>query len=516
MGGSTGNHPFFCSILYTRRMILRIASLFLAIIAFYQTSSQSIDDALRYSIFQYTSTARSAGVAGAFSALGADLSVANINPAGTAEFRKSEYTISLGVGLTDHETSFGANRISTTTSNVKVDNVAIVFFHDPASFDIKSFNLSFGINRLADFNQDIRYSGSSPGTIVERFLEVSEGFTPDELDNFEGGPAFDAGAIFDVGPSTYNSDFSTFNEVVFREERIDRTGSLQEAFLNISSNIKNKISLGFTLGVPILTFNEIKIYTESDPESNVETFDNLAYEQVLSTTAVGVNIKFGLIYKITRKFRFGAAVHSPSWYFLKDEFGTILDYTLTSFNTGAPVTESFSAVSPLSQFDYRMKSPLRILGGFSHLFKRGDLLGFISGEAEYVDYSTSSFNLTSNSNNPFDQFIEDDLNDEISLLLTAAVNIRLGGEIAYKKYRFRLGAALLGSPYKNSDRYSFNPQFNTGIGYRGDIRYVDLALTLGSRDTRYSPYRLIDVGRQPVVFNSFTRMRISLTFGSKI
>ena len=230
----------------------------------------------------------------------------------------------------------------------------------------------------------------------------------------------------------------------------------------------------------------------------------------------GVNVKLGLIYKITRKFRFGAAVHSPSWNFLKDEFGTILDYTLTSLNTGAPVTESFSAVSPLSQFDCRMKSPWRILGGISHLFKTGDLLGFISGEVEYIDYGKSNFDLTINSNNPFDQFIEEDLNDEISVLLTSAINLRLGGEVAYKKYRFHLGAALLGSPYQNSDTYDFNPQYNAGIGYRGDIRYFDLAVTLGSRDTRYSPYRLVDADRQPVVFNSFSRMRISLTFGSKI
>lgn len=497
------------------KILRNILGAFILIAVAGDLSAQTLDDAIRYSLQLNTNTARSAGVSGAFSALGADIFVANINPAGTAEFRKSEFTISMGAPTNSTESRF-ANNINQEESNTesKLDNLAILFFHDPENFDLKSFNLAVGINKVIDFDEVIYYGGSSNGTIVQRFLERAEGLTPEELDPFEGGPAFDAGAIFNFdGGTSYESDFTTLQEEVFREQAISRSGSVQEVFFNLATNVKNKISLGFTLGLPIVDFNEFKTYREEDAFQTAGFFDELQYSEFLSTSGVGINLKIGAIYKIDPKLRIGAALHSPTWFFLQDEFDTALDYTFTS----PEGTESYQGLSPFSDFDYRFRSPWKAIVGIGKIIDLGDLKGFVSAEAEYVDYSAGRFNITANSTDPLDQFAEDDLNNEVSSYLNSGFNFRAGTEIAYQKFRVRLGGALLNDVVTpDLGKYEFDPQISFGLGYRSERYYIDAAYTISSYQYSYSPYRLVDQGREQMVINETSRNRLSITFGSKI
>lgn len=478
-----------------------------------QSEGQTLDDALRYSLFEYNTTARFAGVSGAFSALGADVSVASINPAGIAEFRKSEITGTLNFINTKNKSTFNGTRTDRSESQVGLGSIAAVFHYDPPSFNTKTFNLSIGYNQIANFKETVNYSGTAQGSRVERFLEVAESNTPDELDPFEGGPAFDAGAIYNFdGGTSYDSDFEDFNQSIEQGELIERSGSLNELFIAIGSNINNKFSWGATIGFPFATFEEYKRYVESDPNDQVDFFDNLAYNQNLKTTGVGFNLKLGVIYKITPRLRFGAAFHTKSYYFLTDEFDTDMNYTFLDQNE----LQTFTGESPLSEFEYEFQSPWRAIGGFGYLFSAGDLKGFLSGEVEYVDYTSSSFNLTANSNDPLDQFFQEDLNNEIDNFFTNSLNIRVGGEIAYSYYRFRAGVLLPTSPFADASALDINPALSAGLGYRGNKFYIDLAFTLRSSTTNYSPYRLTDSSREALVGISTDRSMASVTFGVKL
>ncbi|MEP5428457.1 MAG: UPF0164 family protein, partial [Flavobacteriaceae bacterium] len=57
-------------------------------------SAQNINDVLRYSSENIQGTARFQAMGGAFGALGGDLSSLNVNPAGSAVFNYSQFTIS--------------------------------------------------------------------------------------------------------------------------------------------------------------------------------------------------------------------------------------------------------------------------------------------------------------------------------------------------------------------------------------------------------------------------------------
>ncbi|MFR8081338.1 MAG: hypothetical protein ACLU6Z_06525 [Odoribacter splanchnicus] len=59
----------------------------------FASQAQTFEDAVQFSRTQNWGTARSAGMAGAFGALGGDLSTLSSNPAGIGVFRKSEISI---------------------------------------------------------------------------------------------------------------------------------------------------------------------------------------------------------------------------------------------------------------------------------------------------------------------------------------------------------------------------------------------------------------------------------------
>ena len=495
-------------------MMIKNIIAFLLLLSSLHCVGQTLDDALRYSFHENYNTARFAGVAGAFSALGADLSVASTNPAGIAEFRKSEITATLNFLNTENIASLdGGAPTSNSLSRVGLGNIAAVFHSNPANFNTKTLNFAVGYNRIADFNEEISYSGESPGTIVERFLELATGNGLNDLGPFEAGPAFDAGAIFEGDfEGEFFSDFNTFEERVTRNETITRSGNLSEIFLTVGSNIKNKFSWGATLAFPFLSYTEERRYEEDDLADEVDLFESLSFSQNLNTSGVGANLKVGLIYKVNNRLRLGASIHTKSAFILTDEFDTEVGYTFTQDGE----VNSSTALSPLSEFEYRLAGAWRAIAGLGYLYKIGELRGFLSGEVEYVNYASPSFNLTANSNDPADQFFEDDLNFEIDDLLGSALNFRIGTELAYKFYRLRLGANLIDSPFIDTGILDYDPSFSAGLGYRGNKFYVDVAFTLRSLNTNYSPYALLDQNSEPFVSIEQNRQLISTTFGYKL
>ena len=64
--------------------------------------SQSMMDAYRYVQSELSGTARAVSMGGAFGALGGDVSVMNINPAGLAVYRSSEVVTTLSLNTVSY------------------------------------------------------------------------------------------------------------------------------------------------------------------------------------------------------------------------------------------------------------------------------------------------------------------------------------------------------------------------------------------------------------------------------
>jgi hypothetical protein len=498
-----------------------LSFLILFFLCYSTLSAQTAADALRFSYFDVSGTARTIGVGGALGALGADYSVASTNPAGLAMYRTSEFIISPSMffSTVDARLDGTSNIDSENKSRFNFSSIAYVIHSRPSSAASKwkTSNIAIGVNQIANFSQTLYFSGVSTGSINDRFLELAydengNGLLPDNLDAFEGGLAFTTGAIYDPDGDYTNgaqwiNDFQLIRDVeVYKEQLINRRGAINELNFSVSGNYNERLMIGASVGLPFVNYEEEKTYVEEDPGDEVPAFEQTTFTEDLTTSGIGVNLKLGLIFRVSQALRLGAAVHTPTSYTLTDNFSTELTYIFDQGNG----PEAFSDESPAGTFEYKLKSPWRYIGSLGYIIQKK---GFLSAEIEYVNYSGANFNLTANSSSLDDAAYEEELNDEISGLFTSSLNIKLGGEYAYDKFRFRAGYTIYGTPYADGD--NTDTAISLGVGLRLDKFYVDLAFRRLMQDEVYSPYVTVDPSRQQFVNNSINNDRVALTFGFK-
>ena len=480
--------------------------------------AQNASEALRYSFIEVGGTARTVSLGGAIGALGADFSVLSTNPAGLAAYRSSEFTLTPTLELTSANAQLSnsdGRDSSITQTKFNFNNLGLVIAKQPRG-KMKTLNFGIGFNRLANFNQVFAYSGKNKGSYVNRWVELATDenrnpIPPDGLDDFEAGLAYEVGAIFDPfddGYQEWSSDFAGDPEVK-KEQRVRTKGSLNELVIGLAGNFQEKLLFGGTIGVSMLRYSERKTYTERDEglgkDGDIPAFIDLRFVEDLETTGIGINLKLGVIYRITQAFRLGVALHTPTFYSMEDAFFTELEYTFSGAN-GQPVTTERN--SPDGTFGYGLKTPLRVLTSAGFIIKKK---GFITAEVEWVDYAASKYNLTRNRNTEVDRIYEREVNQNIEDQFQSAVNVRLGGEYALNNYRFRLGTGFQGTPY--ADGSILSNYFTGGLGYRGESFYIDLAYRLSQLEEGYVPYLMESASNQLLVNNRFTSHKIMMTMG---
>ena len=76
----------------------------------------------------------------------------------------------------------------------------------------------------------------------------------------------------------------------------------------------------------------------------------------LNDYGVGINIKFGLIYRITDWLRIGAAIHSPTFYHVNRS------YQRDSIRFIQWQYVPCDIISPISNFTYNLQTPAHYIG----------------------------------------------------------------------------------------------------------------------------------------------------------
>lgn len=470
---------------------------------------QTISDALRYSTVEFGATGRAFGAANSFSALGADFSLISANPAGLAAFRKSEFVITPGFFSEKTEADLlngGLEPYDENKSNFNLSNLGVVLRGRPNASHWRTANFSIGLNRLATFHQEFYFNGATRGSITDRWLELATGLSANDLDGFEAGVAYDAGALIPSGiEGEYFTDFSQFSDIpVFKSQRYTSSGSINEFTIGMAGNYEDRIYAGIILGVPFVNYNEEKVYEETDETDAIPAFNELEYTETLRTNGAGINAKAGIIYRVAQPVRIGLAVHTPTRLKLEDNFSTKLVYDYTDQNNDGPV----EANSPDGNFEYNLITPWRFIGSAGFIFGKN---GFISAEAEWVDYSSASFNFRNASSDDLDY--ERSVNRQIAETYKGAVNLRFGGELVWKVFRLRGGVALNGSPYAGES--DFTPVYSAGVGLREERFFMDFGYRWSNFEEGYYPYRT-NSARTQFVQNQVSTDNFVLTFGFKM
>ncbi|MEL6924308.1 MAG: hypothetical protein AAFO94_09690, partial [Bacteroidota bacterium] len=242
--------------------------------------AQNVNDALRFSSLQGGGTARTLGVGGAIGALGADFSVVSINPAGLARYRSSEIVFTPSLYLAKAESELeggGQGPITENKTDFNFNNIGLVFGNRPRGFKWKTSNFALGFNRLANFNQEFYFEGTTQGSYTDRLIELADRLFPQDLDAFEAGPAYDVGAIYnpdpDNDPTFYQSDFIPSDRVT-KSQRVMSSGSINEMVFSLAGNYNEKLMVGVTLGIPFFSYSFEKVYEEQDEGDAIPFFNN--------------------------------------------------------------------------------------------------------------------------------------------------------------------------------------------------------------------------------------------------
>lgn len=430
-------------------------------------------DALRFAQHNTYGTSRFMALGGAFSSVGADFSNLSYNPAGVGMYRNSIFQLTSAINFTNYNSLYLNQESEDYKTKVTFPSLGLIFSSNKPSKNsmFRSFSFGFGMNRLADYNFNETYQAliSQPNSSitwswVDEISSVngsSNGAVSDEQFSFEAVDAYYTYLVnFDSSILDYNSPIT---DSVQQSRFSDVKGQKNEVVLSAGTNFLDKLYLGATLGIPILSYSRNTRTLEEDVNNANESFNSFELKQAYKTEGLGFNLKAGIIYKVNNVFRVSAALHTPELLSLKESWSTNIS---SSFDTISFYNESRDGF-----FEYKLRLPWRMNSGFSlFLNKRG----FFSFDYEAVGYNSMRYNFGNNFKEVANQ-----INSEIKRKYKVGHNFRAGLEIVINKFKLRAGYNYLNSAIRKefaAGSYNFSShQVSGGFGILWNKWALDFA-----------------------------------------
>ena len=507
-------------------------SVFFALPAF----AQYAGDAFRYSEINQTGTARFQGLGGNHAALGGDASTISGNPAGLGFYNRSEFSISPAVTNVNTDSRYIDRSTTVGKTNFNIPNASLVISSKPG-FQRKWKRTSLGISysRQQSFRNSFAYSGvNNRSAYVDKVVEdantanLTERGYDDAYDANGGQFYYPDEAYFRlkmIYPTKFISTTEGSGAPYTRDDKnspttqrgqFDSKGANSQWSVTFAGNYDDKLYIGGSVGLTRLRYS----YTNSlfDNFDKPTVFRSSIKGEDLTVTGNGINATFGIIYKASPFIQFGGSLTSPTFTGIKETFNenVQIDYirgSLTNDN-GVDIgpTESGASIVP-NDFEYSLISPLRGSAGLTYFF---GTKGFLTGSLEYVGYrgmrTRTKFNTAQSQNDDFNQNNKAEIQDTYK----DVVNLRIGGELRAGLFRGRLGLAYLADPYRiktdGVDRSKL--LLSAGAGVRNTRFFADIAGTLSTFKSAYTPYVLSSVQDYSSVEISNRGINVMLTIGT--
>ncbi len=485
--------------------------------------AQISSDALLLSDRSQLTTARSLSVGGAMGALGGDMSTVNINPAGIAIYRSSEFLLTPGLQFSSIRNTFVSDSLRPLSLNNRtafnLGSIGLVISQE-LSGDWKNFNLGLSYNRIASFNRTFSFSGISTGSRLVNFVQEANNSNsiPDNLDPFEERLAWDAFLIDNPMGGTSYVGAATDSNYIRKSQLVRQSGGIGELGISLGGNYMHKLYIGGTLGINILEQRDLRDYTETELTGNID-FKSMRFKETRNVNGTGINLKLGMIYRLNKILRIGLAVHTPTAYSLKESYETQLSGSVIWNDSLRTTPDNNPKLSPTGQFKHNFYSPWLfnfsvgiVIGG-----KDAKTKGFIGVEGEYLDYSGGNFSLkaTDNSATTEDQEYMNKINSAISDNYQGVARGKFGAELSLGTFRIRTGYRLQTSPYQKEIKgvNDLRHDISAGLGIRTDDYFVDLAYAYTINQFEYSPYYATSEINNPRTINDLKSGLLLLTFG---
>lgn len=465
---------------------------FILVFACAAVKGQNINDVLRYSGEDLQGTARFQGLSGAFGALGGDLSAIGINPAGSAVFLNSQFTVSASNYHRNNDATYfnGFNREELNSLELNQLGGVFVFKNMGQNTEWKRLALAFNYDMVQNFDNEFYASGASNQGLDSYFLGAAQGIPFGNLLLQDG--EFIEEAYLDIGSSfgfptqqaflgyfggiidpvdasddnntqyISNAQYSTVDQEYFQST----SGYNSKFTANLAAQYQENLYMGVSLNFHTVLYEKLTLFDERgyDPGSEIQsaTFDNL-----LRTEGAGFSFALGAIAKLNESVRLGGSYQSPTWYRLEDDTSQRINSDLADADIG------FINFNIVNLFEaYTVKTPSKYTGSLALIFGKEGLLSFDYG---YQDMSKAELRPTSDA-----AFAAE--NSRIANSLAGVSTFRLGGEYRIERVSLRGGYRFEESPYANGQTIGDLNGFSAGLGYHFGPNRLDLAFSRSERD----------------------------------
>ncbi len=447
-------------------------------------NGQNEIEALRYSNTHFGGTARYNGMAGAFGAVGADLSVLSTNPAGMARFRKSEISITPYLNINRSWADFNKERSKDFRVRVNLGNVGFVGTRRIGrGSSWKSVQFGIAYNQLANFYTSAVIRGFSKPSIAEDFANRGWGIEPTGLADQAHLTSMAYETYLIDYDSSQNSYFVPITKDSLLVNRTRRTaGTMGEMNFAFSANYRDKIYLGAELSWVNVDYSEDVVHNERVLVDSTNHITDFTYTDNLTSEGSGINLKVGIIALPTDWVRLGMAVHTGSMIGFTENWKRRLSTTFDELGSN-PEVGTYTNESPDGQFSYRLRTPAKYIGSAAFIINRQ---GMISADFELVDYARAAFR----ENRSFGAWDVSGSNEVIKNTYKQALNVRVGTEWKIgNDWLIRGGYAAYESPFQNNlTQNSWRQSYTGGVGYRINSFYMDLAYVLSHWTEDYYMY----------------------------
>ena len=287
-------------------------------------------------------SARYVGMGGALGALGADLSAGSANPAALGLYRRSDASLSFSVLTQGEKPDLNADK-----THMSFDQMGFVVSIPIMGKAVKFVNFGANYQKRANFNNafiadNMQLGGLSQTQQMADILNNTQYSTP------LAGLMYNACLVNPVyirdGQNNVQVDadnlpmYDYYNALESEWNNYDRVteGGIAGYDFNVSMNIKDRVYLGFTLGVNDVDYYSYSTYREFGIVSNgtvsIPDVENYTLYNTQHVSGYGVNVKLGAIVRpiANSPFRIGLAVETPTFYHLE---------SYTSYSIDSPLYE---------------------------------------------------------------------------------------------------------------------------------------------------------------------------------
>ena len=438
---------------------------------------QYAEQALRLSNLSYGGTARFTGMGGAFGAIGGDFTTLSINPAGIGVYKISEFSLTPLIYNTRSFSQYYGTHQQEFSARMNLNNAGFIFAAN-TNGSLKAIQFGLGYNRLANFNNSIHFEGFNDENSFVRALSVIATQASQNNDYDINYPFYVdelAGSVNLLYQKEGSNEwFADVNKNVNQSVWLRQEGGIDEMVFTFGGNYSDELYFGATLGIPVMSYRHTYQYDEGSPSDSTQ-FKSMYYDEIYESNGSGVNGKFGVIFKPVSFFRIGAAIHTPTYYWLiqESEWMTMGSYFRDSIQWNKTMS------TQERQFEYNQTTPMRLIGSLAFVIGK---IALISADYEWVDHGMNTLR-------PSWDRVMSSANWEIRDSYKSQHIVRAGFELRRDDFFFRGGYGWYSSPFqdKNVNDMSLNT-WSLGAGFRAGAFGFDFAYQNARSKSKYYPY----------------------------